>query len=217
MKTLTSYVGEHKEEIVKPLLSVLKDELKRSARDVDGNITHIRKAAENGLQAMLKAQCDVGFSLDECLQLRNAIENEINSIEELPRQSKPDSIYGDQVLKSVYESLKDRGHVLDVLIIDDESGWLLGECKFAIRLFTTKMFVGQLTFYDGIERKFIDVIEMLERDNEPHSNERIVFVLQEHFQQCLRQFASLRLGDPAYPIAKEVYVLKTVGLTQPQL
>ena len=49
MKALTSYVDAHREEIVKPLLSILKEELKRSERDVNGNITHIRNAAENGI------------------------------------------------------------------------------------------------------------------------------------------------------------------------
>ena len=217
MKALTSYVDAHREEIVKPLLSILKEELKRSERDVNGNITHIRNAAENGISAMLKAQNDVGFSLDECLRLKDAIMNEIASIESssknpqaASKNPQPDSIYGDQVLKNVYASLKDSGHVLDVLRFDKECGWLLGECKFAIRLFTTRMFSGQLTFYDSIERKFINIIGILDNDKEPHSNKRTVFVLKEHYQQCLRQFQNLRLGDPKYPIAQENYVLKTV-------
>ena len=138
--------------------------------------------------------------------------NEISSIESSSKHPQPDSIYGDQVLKNVYASLKDSGHVLDVLRFDKECGWLLGECKFAIRLFTTRMFSGQLTFYDSIERKFINIIGILDNDKEPHSNKRTVFVLKEHYQQCLRQFYNLRLGDPKYPIAQETYVLKTVEL-----
>jgi len=211
MKLLTAYVDEHRKTIVKPLLMLLSDELKRSDRDVDGNIDHIQKAASKGTEAMKKAQADVGLSLDECRLLKDAITKDIAMVARLNVPS-ADSIYGDRVLKAVYSSLKDKGHVLDILMIDDNKVWCLGECKFAIRLFTTRMFSGQLTFYDSIEQKFVNIISVLDADGEIHSNKRTIFVLREHYQQCLRQFKNLSLGDPEYPIAKEDYTLKTIDL-----
>ena len=211
MKLLTSYVNEHHERIVRPLLLILQNELERNEKEVDRNIAHIQNAVTDGVSAIQKAQSDVGMSLDECAQLRDGIRRDIVTIGSILKNQKADSIYGDKILTTVYKALKEKGKVLDVLTLDDEGRWQLGECKFAIRLFTSRMFSGQRTFYESIELKFIDVMEVLDEDKEIHSEQRTIFVLREHYQQCLRQFANLRLGNPEYPIAKENYVLKTIG------
>ena len=207
---LSKHVNAHKEQILKPLLSILEAELTKSEKEVDRNISHIQEAVAKGITAVQVAQQEVGLSMDECLQIKRGIEKDIERIHQSPHPAKKDSICGDVALTTVYVSLKGRGHLLDVLRMDDVLGWCLGECKFAIRLFTSKMFSGQKSFYESIERKFIDVIRMLDDDDEVHSNERTIFVLREHYQQCFRQFQNLRLGSKDYPIAKEKYRLTTI-------
>lgn len=210
MKRLTAYVKANERQIVKPLPLLLCGELQRNYQEVGRNIEHIKLAMPHGDGAITNAQNDVGMSFDECLQLQQAIQNDISGIGKISGSWKDDSIYGDKTLKKAYSEFKDSGHVLDILTRTESEGWVLGECKFAIRLFTSKMFMGQKTFHDSIEIKFRDVIHVLDGDNEAHSSERLIFVLTENYQQCRRQFENLRLGNAKYPIAKETYRLKTI-------
>ena len=216
MKTLTAYVMSGR-AVRRPLLSVLMDELCRSDKEVKSNIAHLNEAIATGdARAIAKAQGDVGLSFDECQYLDSALIREQEYCKSLGAEHfLSDSFFGDKLLKVVYPELKKCGKVLDVLTIEDNETasspkWVLGECKFAIRLFTSKIFSGQRSFYGSIEEKFESITQVLRRDAECYEDVRLVFVLREHYQQCVRQFESLEIVNEAYPIDKTRYIICAV-------
>ena len=214
MKALTAYVMSGR-AVRRPLLSVLMDELCRSDKDVKNNIAHLNEAIATGdANAIAKAQNDVGLSFDECHYLDSALIQEQEYCKSLgAEQFKADSFFGDKLLKAVYSELKQRGKLLDVLTIEDNNvtgssfKWVLGECKFAIRLFTSKIFSGQRSFYGSVEKKFESITQVLDRDEEYYEDVRLVFVLRDHYEQCRRQFESLQVVDQSYPIDKTRYII----------